>query len=472
MEQSAVKFDPDLGQHPLRELLALAGPTIGQMASYTVMQFIDTYLLSRVGEQPATAASNAGGFAFALISFGFGVLWVVNTLVSQKFGEKQFGATGRYLWQGIWWAVLYSLLLLPLLPVAPHIFLWLGHEPGLAGMESTYIRIVMAASFFKLLSMGLGQFLLAVDRPRSVLVSAVIGVSANAVAAVLLVLHWGMGVRGAAWAQNIGVMVESLVLVVVLLQSRYRAFNVGDWRWRLDEMRTLLRVGIPSGFQVVTEVLAWMLFLTFVIARFGTGAMAANTFMMRYMIMGFMPCFGVAAAVTALVGRYIGMGRPDIAQKRAHLGFAVAGGYMAACGLVYYFARRPLIGVFTHDPQILRTGELLLTFAAIYEVFDAMYIIYNGALRGAGDTFVPAVMLGVMCWGINVFGGYLIARNWPGLGVAGPWFAATTYGILLGIFMLWRFLRGGWKTIHLDVKGQSTKLNGFPEMVRGADPTT
>ena len=45
---------------------------------------------------------------------------------------------------------------------------------------------------------------------------------------------------------------------------------------------------------------------------------------------------------------------------------------------------------------------MLLIFAAVYQFFDAMYIVYNGALRGAGDTFVPAVMTGVLCWGITV----------------------------------------------------------------------
>src|SRR5687768_16433848 len=89
-------------KHPLRELMSLAGPTIAQMASYTVMHFIDTLMLSRVGNDAAAAAGTAGMFSFALISFGFGVLMLVNTLVSQSFGRKDYQECGRYLWQGIW----------------------------------------------------------------------------------------------------------------------------------------------------------------------------------------------------------------------------------------------------------------------------------------------------------------------------------------------------------------------------------
>src|SRR3954465_5599592 len=71
-------------ERPLRELLLLAGPTIAQMASYTVMQFLDTWMLSRLGTAEPTAAGQASLFAWSFIGFGVGVLFCVNTLVSQS----------------------------------------------------------------------------------------------------------------------------------------------------------------------------------------------------------------------------------------------------------------------------------------------------------------------------------------------------------------------------------------------------
>jgi MATE family multidrug resistance protein len=120
-----------------------------------------------------------------------------------------------------------------------------------------------------------------------------------------------------------------------------------------------------------------------------------------------------------------------------------------------------LMRLFTDDPEIVRLGAALLIFAAIYQCFDAMYIVYNGALRGAGDTFVPAVATGVLCWGITVLGGYLVARHWPALGPAGPWLAATAYGIILGVFMIARFQRGRWQSIRLDPPKAADRLPGF-----------
>src|SRR5688500_16638275 len=104
--------DVETAKRPIVELLTLALPTIAQMASYTVMHFIDTLMLSRVGNDAAAAAGTAGLFSFTLISFGFGVLLLVNALVSQNYGRKAYHECGRILWQGLWWAGAYALMIL------------------------------------------------------------------------------------------------------------------------------------------------------------------------------------------------------------------------------------------------------------------------------------------------------------------------------------------------------------------------
>src|SRR5216110_21099 len=188
-------------RRPLVELMKLAGPTIAQMVSYTAMMFIDTLMLSRVGDDAAAAAGTAGMFSFTLISFGFGVLMLVNALVSQNFVRKDYAECGRFLWQGIWWAIGFAILILPLIPLMPKIFGLLGHEAHLAQLEGTYFRIVIAASMTKLVSTAVGDFLLAINHPNSVLIAAVTGVICNTSAGYFMMLaargpH--LGVAGAA----------------------------------------------------------------------------------------------------------------------------------------------------------------------------------------------------------------------------------------------------------------------------------
>jgi MATE family multidrug resistance protein len=455
-------------ERPLVELLRLAGPTVAQMASYTVMQFLDTWMLKHVGDgiTAPTAVANSGILAFSVISFGMGVLWVVNTLVSQSFGRRDYAACGQFMWQGVWFSVLFSLAVLPLIPLALPMFQRLGHEPLLADAEAKYLGILVSLAVVKLIGTAVSQFLLAIDRARLVMVASVTGVLANALAAWVLIFgKFGFqpsGVIGAAWAQNIGVTVETLIVVAFALRPVIRAqFNVLDFALRRAPMRTLLKVGIPSGVQVVADVLAWGAWGNGVMALFGTKGMAANNFVFRYMSVSFMPAFGISTAVTALVGRYIGRGRPDIAMQRAHLGFKLALAYMLTCGAIFLVFRRPLIGVFANDPEVLRMGATLLVFAAVYQLFDALYITYYGALRGAGDTLIPAIATATLCWSITVGGGYAIARFAPQLGPAGPWILATAYGVILGAFMFRRFVRGGWRRISLERQGDPDTVPDF-----------
>lgn len=444
----------------LRELLSLAAPTVAQMASYTLMQFIDTWMLAHYGSNRVsgvepTAASNSGLFAFALISLGFGALMLVNTLVSQAFGRGDRAACGRYLWQGVWFAFFYwAVLLLPLLPFAGAIFRAFGHDTQLVAAEATYLRIMVGFAILKLIQVAFSQFLLAINRPMAVLTATVCGVSVNALAAWVLIYgklgFAPMGIRGSAIGQNCGVFVEMLVLLVLAVQPRVRkTYHLRDWRLRWREFWTLLKVGTPAGVQLVADVGAWTLFSIWVMAPFGTNTMAANAFTFRLNSVSFMPAYGLAIAVTALVGRYIGMGRPDLAVHRARMGFMISAIYMVACGVGFFLGRRVLVGLFTSNPEIIRIGAVMLIYASIYQFFDAMYIVYNGALRGAGDTLVPAIATGVLCWGMAVFGAYAVAKYAHGLGPAGPWAAATLYGITLGLFMYGRFAAGGWRRIEL-----------------------
>jgi MATE family multidrug resistance protein len=460
---------PDLrppARRPVVEMLTLAGPTIAQMASYNVMQFIDTWMLSHLGEAPPTAASNAGMIAWASMSLGIGVLFVVCTLVSQSFGRGEFAACGQHLWQGLWFSFGYALLIVPLLPLAGPIFVALGHGPELIPLETCYFQIVIPAAVLKLGATALGQYLLAINRPGMVFAATAAGVSVNVAAAWMMVLGGlgvaPQGVAGAAWAQNLGVAVELAVLVTfVMLPHLRRSFHAMDCALRREKFVTLLKIGLPSGLQVTGDAIAWSLFLVGIMGLFGQTVMAANTFVLRYWSVSFMPVWGLTTAVTALVGRYIGMGRHDLAERRAYLAFVVGGGYMVMCGLVFLVFRHALIGAFSDQDEIVRIGGVIFIIAAIYQVFDAMYMIFSGALRGAGDTLVPGLATLISCWLITVIGGWTVARLWHDAGPIGPWSAATVYGVLLGVFMVWRFARGGWRRIRLE-RGDSSLTRGGP----------
>jgi MATE family multidrug resistance protein len=176
--------------------------------------------------------------------------------------------------------------------------------------------------------------------------------------------------------------------------------------------------------------------------------------------------------VTALVGRYIGAGRPELAERRAHLGFVISAVYMVSAGVMLTVFRHWLIARFSVDPEVIRIGGTIIVMMAIYQIFDAMYVVYNGALRGAGDTLVPAIVLAALVWGVGLGGGYWAAVTWPQYGVVSPWTVMTLYGALLGVFLMLRFLGGRWKRIRLDRTDQKLPASNQPGVSATLEPVT
>ena len=284
--------------------------------------------------------------------------------------------------------------------------------------------------------------------------ASVVAVAVNAAVAWAIVLgRWGFsphGVAGSAWAQNIGVGTELLIVIgFAALPVARRQFASGDWRFRPGVMRELLKMGIPSGVQIVAEVLAWSAFSMWVMAPFGTGAMGANIFVFRYMSVSFMPAFGLSVAVTALVGRYIGKGDPATAVARANLGVRrhrhLHDRLRRRPVRVPPAADRPVHQRPRCDPHRRHAAGLRRGLPTVRRDLHHLH----GGLRGAGDTLVPAIVLAVLCWGIVVGVGRVIADTVPAWGPIGPWIAATAYGGILSVFIYTRFIRGKWRRVTL-----------------------
>jgi len=189
------------------------------------------------------------------------------------------------------------------------------------------------------------------------------------------------------------------------------------------------------------------------------------------MHISFMPAVGLSIAVTAIVGRCMGMARPDLAARRAGLGLIIAVAYMGACALAFILFRNPMIEFFT-DPglppesraRLLEIGGTIMIAAAIFQLFDAIAIIMSGALRGAGDTVWPGVATVILSWVCIMLGGRLIIELAPGLGSLGPWLGGAAYIILLGIALLARFLGGKWRHIGLIAGPEPETLAPLPTL--------
>ncbi|MDP6045779.1 MAG: MATE family efflux transporter [Phycisphaerae bacterium] len=255
-----------------------------------------------------------------------------------------------------------------------------------------------------------------------------------------------------AWA------IQFLILLAIFLApSMHRKFGthlVKATRWL--HCKDILRVGWPAGVQLCNDMLSWSVCVAILAGSFGMAHRAATTIAMRYIGLAFMPAVGIGIATTALVGRYIGLGKPDIARKRAHQGVVTAMIWMGACGVMFWVFRHQMARFFAKGleaDEIVRIGAQIMICAAIFQISDAVGIVYIGALRGAGDTKWPMFVTVMLSWGIIVGGGIAAVKLAPQLTSLGPWIAASTYVILMGAAMAWRFESGAWRKIDLLRRG-------------------
>jgi MATE family multidrug resistance protein len=467
---------PDSLKRGLGEVLQLSWPASLSMLNRTLMQFLDGLMLTRIGAEVVSAQTVASLTALVPESFATGSLTVVNTYVSQNLGAGRPYRCGQYAWAGLWLALAYSCLVAPLALFASPLLALYGHTPIEQRLESMYFAYMVASIFLTLPARVLEQFFYGVGRPRIVLVASVIANAFNLLANYALIFgKFGfpaLGLEGSAvgtvcaWGLQLAILLSGF-----LRPSMHRRYATGSpLAAGARQMGEILRIGYPTGLQFCNDVLPWTVFLAVMVGHFGETHRVASTAAMRYLPLSFMPAVGIGVAATALVGKYIGQGRPGLSVKRAHAALGLAMTYMGLCGLAFWVFRYPLVRLFIETlptshltPQqtleAIHVGAVVMICAAVFQMFDALGIVYIGALRGAGDTFWPMVATAGLSWAFTVGGGYLMIRFWPELTSIGPWMAASAYVVVLGVAMAWRFEGGAWRKI--DLLGRSrTRASG------------
>lgn len=465
---------------PIAELLRVAGPTVATMTSYTLMQFVDKWLVSRIGPDPVYvgAQGNGGLCAWVPISIAMGLLTVINTYVSQNMGAGKPERGPAYAWNGLWIAAAFwAVLLLPYGVLLPTLFHASGMDPEQARLGAAYGQILVFGSILTMWTRAVSQFFYGMHRAGVVMVA---GITANLVNLGLnYVLIFGklgvpaLGVRGSAIGTVIATAVELTIPMAVFLGPRLNGLYKTRAAWRLSwpHTRDLFRIGWPAGLMFGNEMICWGYFMVYLVSHFGKEHATAGWIAHQYMSLSFMPAVGISVACTAVVGKYMGMGRPDLAERRAWLALRLAMVYMIACGAAFVLFRHSLIRLFIESDtppatadRVVALGSMFLIATAAFQAFDAMAMTISGALRGAGDTVVPGLATVVLSWGIIVGGGTATVHLFPGLASLGPWIAAASYIIALSLILVGRFLTGHWKSrqlIKADRRAQTCTQCGF-----------
>jgi MATE family multidrug resistance protein len=441
------------------ELLKLALPIIAMMVSRMLMGFIDFWMVKYLGTAAQAAISPAVLLVFTVACLGMGVANSVQTFVSQADGRDEPHLCGSYAWQTLYVAAIAAVVAWPVTVSTP---VWLGwiaqvahHDPEMAALEIEYTQVALWSVPFAVLSMGFNAFFMGIQKPRIALFAVILSLVVNATGNYLLIFgKFGfpeMGIAGAALATVIGWAVRAGFLAgAMLLPDFDRRFKTRrSFTWSAAKLGGMVRIGGPTAVQWLVDIGSWLVFLAVIMPPYGVNAVAASNVGLQYMHLSFMPAIGIGIALCSQVGFAIGEGKPERALRQARVAMRLTGGFMGAVGILFVLAGYPLMWLFNKDPAVIRLGQWVLVGAAVFQIFDAMTITYMNALRGAGDTRWPAVVVFLCCWVIFVGGGVLVGRLVPQLGLMGPWAMCALYIVVLGLALRWRWVAGTWRQIRL-----------------------
>jgi len=350
-------------------------------------------------------------------------------------------------------ALLFTLVLLALLLSLPFTvagYLWAGEFYRLLGTGEDVVHY--GGVYFGLLSLGFPLIFLdalfynqlsAAGDTKSSLYIKLASAGLNALLDYLMIFGHGgfppMGVAGAAYA-TIFAYGLNIVLYLLLLRRPDARLSFLP-RLNLPDLKRAVNIGRHAALERLITVSSFMLFI-WVIATYGTAALAGYQVGLRIEGLAFMPGFGFAVAAMAIAGQQLGAKRPEEAYAGGLYSAKVAAAFMGSLGVVMVLWPGLFVRLFTQDAATVEQASLYLRLVGISQVPLALVFVFSAVLRGAGDTRTPLKVNITALWLLRVIPSYIAMKL--GFGIIAVYIIMMLETFVKGI-VFWRiFRRRAW----------------------------
>lgn len=429
-------------------ILSLAVPAMIENILQTVVGFVDTLFVSKLGlvEVTAVGVANAVLAVYIAIFMALGV--GTSALIAKNVGAGDLERAKSVAKQSTLMASIAGLLFgVITLFFAEPLLRVMGAEPRVLDVAVDYFQIVAVPSIFISLMFVLGSILRASgDTKTPMKVSWYINILHIFLDYVLIFGIWkfsGLGVRGAAFATVIVRLVGTLALYNRIQKSNL-AFS---WKQSSGEFTSpLLKLSGPAAAERLIMRLGQVLYFGLIV-RIGTETYAAHTIAGNIETFSYMPGYGLAVAATTLVGQHLGANRRKDAHRFGMLTTLVAVVFMSFIGVLLFFFSPWFATWFTSDQSVIQMVTTALRIDAFAQPALAVGLVLAGALQGAGDTKSPMYSTAIGMWLVRVVGVYVLGIQLQ-MGIAGVWLSIAIDLFIRAIYLFYRFNR----QLHTNVE--------------------
>jgi len=447
--------------HPptLRAVVRLALPVVLANLLQTLVNVVDVFMAGRLGPLAVAAVGMAGSIRLLILVVVMAVTTGAMSLAAQAKGGRDEDTLMDVTRQ----TLLLTLALAPavtavgLLVARPLMtFLNGGGPTEVADAGSAYLAILFLGTVLLVTQFALNGLMQGAGDTVTPLWLGGITNAANVLFNYLFMFGPGLfpayGVPGAALgtvlARALGV---AMALAVIAWSGNVIRWPDGSWRPNLVRIRDLLAIGVPSGLQSLAYVASGFLVIRAVTATpsssYGAAAMAIG---LQIESFAFMPGVAISVAATSLVGQALGSWQLRQAWRAGHASLAAGIVLMGAVGLALVVFAEPLVRLFdpSAHPVVMADGAAYLRVNGALQPILAVFMVLNGALRGAGDMRAGLVGTVVGRWGVVVPLAWLlgVALGW---GTTGVWWALFVGVTVQAGWVALRWRRGHWTEVAL-----------------------
>lgn len=463
-----MKYSPYLSE--FKELVKLGYPILLAQFALVGLGVADTLMSGRVGTEDLAAIGLGSSILLPIFMLSTGILLAITPLVSKALGQKKHGQITHLLHQGLWLSLPLGLLSLLLLINMDSFLNWLTLEDKVRQLTADYLFYIAfglpAIAFYQALRFFWEGLSLTVPTMFISFIALFLNIPLNAV------FIYGLGPVDAYGAAGCGIastIVMWTMLVIGLFYvartkktSRYLKFS----RWKLifkvalvkrwSSGKAILNLGVPNTLALFFEV-GLFSFIALFIAHLGSVVIASHQVAISLTSLLFMVPLSLSMAITVRVGLRYGQYNFEELNQVIKSGMLLAIVLGILLSIITYIFKGSISQIYSNDPKVILLATTLLTYAALYQVFDAAQVTMSGALRGLHSTKVTMVITFFSFWGGGLGGGYLLAFteiSGESMGVEGYWIA-----ILISMIVATVLLHIALRLKLRKVKVEINKIN-------------
>ena len=454
--QSLRGSEHDYTQGSIRvAIVLLAIPMILELSLESVFAVVDIFFVSELGSNAVQTVGLTESVITIVYSLAIGLSIGATAMVARRIGEKDPEAAAHAGMQALIMALIATVVISAVGVIfAPDILRIMGAAPEVIKEGTTFTRIMLGGSLVIILLFLINGIFRGAGNAAIAMQSLWIASLINIFLCPALIKGWGplpqLGLTGAAIATTIGRGMGVLYQCYHLFGNKKSTINLGKEHFIIDfsVMKSLIKIAWPATFQFIIASGSWIVLAQLVATTGGTHASAGYQIAIRNVVFFILPAWGLSNAAATLVGQNLGAKEIGRAEKSVLLTTKYNAIFMSGVMLLFIFFAKPIISIFTAEPEDLYYGALSLQIIGTGYIFYGIGMVMIQALNGAGDTKTPTWLNFIAFWLFQIPLAYLLAKG-LNMGPTGAFIAIPVAESLLALAAWYYFKKGKWKEVKI-----------------------